>query len=353
MLPTQTDVLIVGAGPTGLTLAIALRQAGVDHLLIDRLPKGRTPRGPPSSTPTRSRCWPRSASTDRSRARPEADRFTIRDRDRALLPTPLRRHCRRRNDYILMIPQDVTERVLADRLAALGGTIHRGVTATAATQDDDGARVTVASPDGAQTHRGPLRGRRRRHAQPGAQGRRHRLRRRRPHEGSFVLADVRMDWSLGRDEVSLFFAARRHGGRAPLPDGAFRHRRRASTTHPSTRAPRDIQALIDSRGPLAPNRVEEVIWSSRFRHPPPASPGSYRAGRVLLMGDAAHVHSPAGGQGMNTGIVDAVVLGRDPRGGGARARSSDAGARRLRRRMRRARRAGGPGAGRASDQPRA
>jgi 2-polyprenyl-6-methoxyphenol hydroxylase-like FAD-dependent oxidoreductase len=52
----------------------------------------------------------------------------------------------------------------------------------------------------------------------------------------------------------------------------------------------------------------DVIWSSRFRlHHRLAK--SYRSGRLILMGDAAHVHSPAGGQGMNTGLIDAVVLG--------------------------------------------
>jgi 2-polyprenyl-6-methoxyphenol hydroxylase-like FAD-dependent oxidoreductase len=57
------------------------------------------------------------------------------------------------------------------------------------------------------------------------------------------------------------------------------------------------------------NIVREVIWSSRFRvHHRLAK--SYRSGRFFLMGDAAHVHSPAGGQGMNTGLVDAVFLGR-------------------------------------------
>jgi len=55
-------------------------------------------------------------------------------------------------------------------------------------------------------------------------------------------------------------------------------------------------------------RVDEIVWSSRFRvHHQVAD--RYRAGRILLAGDAAHVHSPAGGQGMNTGIQDAVALG--------------------------------------------
>ena len=71
----------------------------------------------------------------------------------------------------------------------------------------------------------------------------------------------------------------------------------------------DVQRLLDERGPIADAaRVEEVGWSSHFRiHHRVAA--RYRAGRILLAGDAAHVHSPAGGQGMNTGIRDAVALG--------------------------------------------
>jgi len=96
---------------------------------------------------------------------------------------------------------------------------------------------------------------------------------------------------------------------APLPDGTFRI---VATLDNAPEQPgiADIQALLDARGPTTGhNSIEEVVWSSRFRvHHRVAK--SYREGRFLLMGDAAHVHSPAGGQGMNTGLVDAVVLGR-------------------------------------------
>ena len=142
-------------------------------------------------------------------------------------------------------------------------------------------------------------------------------------EGSFVLADVRMDWPLGRDEVSLFFSGPGMVVVAPLPDGAFRIVASLDDApeHPGAA---EIQALIDARGPSGGRAaVEEVIWSSRFRiHHRVAR--TYRAGRFLLMGDAAHVHSPAGGQGMNTGLVDAVdarrilaevVSGRRPEAG--------------------------------------
>ena len=67
--------------------------------------------------------------------------------------------------------------------------------------------------------------------------------------------------------------------------------------------------MFDTRGPVsAPARVTDVVWSSRFRIQHRLAE-TYRRGPFLLMGDAAHVHSPAGGQGMNTGLVDAIVLG--------------------------------------------
>ena len=70
-----------------------------------------------------------------------------------------------------------------------------------------------------------------------------------------------------------------------------------------------MQRLLDERGPVTESaRVDELLWSSRFRVQHRVA-NRYRAARILLAGDAAHVHSPAGGQGMNTGIQDAVALG--------------------------------------------
>jgi 2-polyprenyl-6-methoxyphenol hydroxylase-like FAD-dependent oxidoreductase len=87
----------------------------------------------------------------------------------------------------------------------------------------------------------------------------------------------------------------------------FTVRDRDRVLHPDAA---DVQALLDGRGPRsAPASVRDVGWSSRFRvHHRIA--GHYRAGRIFLAGDAAHVHSPAGGQGMNIGIQDAAELAR-------------------------------------------
>ncbi len=110
------------------------------------------------------------------------------------------------------------------------------------------------------------------------------------------------------DEVLLFWAMAGLTVVAPLPDGSYRVVAPVADApeHPSVEF---VQRLLDERG-LGSGRmvVEDVLWGSRFRiHHRVAD--TYRAGRLLLAGDAAHVHSPAGGQGMNLGIQDAVALG--------------------------------------------
>jgi 2-polyprenyl-6-methoxyphenol hydroxylase-like FAD-dependent oxidoreductase len=118
---------------------------------------------------------------------------------------------------------------------------------------------------------------------------------------------VMMDWESGRDEVSLTFSPAGLTVVAPLPDGHFR----VVATVDDAPAEPDldfVQRILDERAPGRAT-VTGLAWSSRFRvHHRVAD--SYRAGRLLLAGDAAHVHSPAGGQGMNTGIQDGYALCR-------------------------------------------
>jgi 2-polyprenyl-6-methoxyphenol hydroxylase-like FAD-dependent oxidoreductase len=122
-----------------------------------------------------------------------------------------------------------------------------------------------------------------------------------------VLADVRMEWPLSRDEVILFYSPKGLVVVAPLPNERFRI---VSTVDEAPEVPSldFMQAVLDARGPANnPGRIKDITWSSRFHihHRVAQNP---RKGRVLLCGDAAHVHSPAGGRGMNTGIQDSISL---------------------------------------------
>jgi 2-polyprenyl-6-methoxyphenol hydroxylase-like FAD-dependent oxidoreductase len=301
-LPGRTEVLIVGAGPAGLTLACALAARGTDFVLIDRADRGgNTSRAAVIHARTLEVLDDLKVSDELCRRGIVVPRFVIRDRDRALLRVPFD-GLDTRFPYTLMLPQNQTEEVLGERLEAAGGTVHWRHALTGLETGDDGVTATV---DGHSIHARYVAGCDGMHstvrelAGIGFAGDR--------YEQSFVLADVRMRWPFARDEVHLCFAPRGLVVVAPLPDDRFRI---VATLDKAPEQPglSDVQALLDDRGPRkAPAEVTEVVWSSRFRvHHRLAE--SYRRGPVFLAGDAAHVHSPAGGQGMNTGIQDAVAL---------------------------------------------
>jgi 2-polyprenyl-6-methoxyphenol hydroxylase-like FAD-dependent oxidoreductase len=307
MLPSKTDVLIVGAGPTGLALAVGLRQAGIDHILVDALPEGQnSSRAAVIHSHTLEALDELGVAGSLKAQGILLSRFAIRDRDRPLLEIGFD-DLPSAHPGMLMVPQSTTEALLAERLQALGGRVHRGVRAVELREAPGGAEVRLRTGKEEQKVQARyvvggdgMHSAVREAAGIGFEGG--------AYAESFVLADVKMDWPLGLTEVSLFFAPAGLLVVAPLPGGSYRI---VATLDDAPPVPgiADIQALIGSRGPSGAGRVGEVIWASRF-HVHHRLAQSYRRGPFLLMGDAAHLHSPAGGQGMNTGLVDAMVLGR-------------------------------------------
>ena len=301
----ENKILIVGAGPSGLALAVELKRRGVNAVIIDQQSAGaNTSRACVVHARTMEVLEPLGVSRDLLAEGVKVPIFRVRDRDQPLLtidfsdlPSSYR--------FALMIPQNRMEQILLQHLESLGCNVMRPCKliryttspslVEAQVQDSsiksikaewligcDGMHSTVRQQSGIAFSGGE-------------------------YEASFVLADVSMDWPLSREEVTLFFAPKGLVVVAPLPNERFRI---VATVDEAPEVPslEFMQAILDARGPTtSPGRLHDVAWSSRFHihHRVAQTP---RKGRVLLCGDAAHVHSPAGGQGMNTGIQDSVSL---------------------------------------------
>ena len=302
----ESQILIAGAGPSGLALAAELTRRGVKPLIIDRQAAGaNTSRACVVHARTLEVLEPLGITRDLLAEGVKVPIFRIRDRDRSLLTIDFS-SIPSVYQFTLMIPQNRVEAILLAHLENLGCSVARPceLVRFAASPSEVEAQVQI---NGATQ---PIK------AQwlIGCDGMHSRVREQSgiafsggEYEASFVLADVRMDWPLSRDEVTLFYSPKGLVVVAPLPGGRFRI---VATVDEAPEAPSldFMQAILDARGPdTDPGRIHDIAWSSRFHihHRVAQSP---RKGRVLLCGDAAHVHSPAGGQGMNTGIQDSISL---------------------------------------------
>src|SRR5246500_4646819 len=307
--PTSTDVLIVGAGPTGMTLATSLKQLGVDCVVVDQLPYAtddtRAGFVQPRTLEYLRRVQVAGPLIDdglkgRGAAFADRDRDLIRlSYDTVDSPYP----------FLLMIPQSLTQHHLDQRFRQLGGSVLRGVRLLDLVPEFPGSAATVVDLSG------ELRVINARFV-AGCDGLHSRVRSQLGigFPGSspaqmFAVCDVRFEgWP--RDRVENVFSLSPDGMfiSSPLPGGMVRV---VASVAPGTPAPsqQDVNDLIQTRGPswMLKGKVKELLSSSTWQvHERLAT--QFRQGNTFLLGDAAHTHSPAGGQGMNTGIQDAGNL---------------------------------------------
>jgi 2-polyprenyl-6-methoxyphenol hydroxylase-like FAD-dependent oxidoreductase len=317
-----TDVVIVGAGPTGLTLAAQLHQFGVSVRIIDRqldrVHESRALAMQPRTLEVLRGVGIAETLIERGNDAVQlrihfGERLVgVRLFDIGLEDTAF--------PFLLFISQSETEAILNQHLAARGVQVERGVELVGFSSDSDEVAGTLRGTDGGTEE---VRCR----FLVGCDGAHSTVREGAgiPFEGgtypqTFVLADLEVDGQLergaahaflGGEGILLFFplgtpATWRIAGMRPTSEEAGD---REQATEPLTLA--ELQRICD-RFTGASLRLRDPVWLTNFRvHHRQAA--CYRSGRVFLAGDAAHVHSPAGAQGMNTGIQDAWNLAGNSR----------------------------------------
>ncbi|WP_329255917.1 FAD-dependent monooxygenase [Actinoallomurus sp. NBC_01490] len=312
-MSTDTGVLVVGAGPTGLTLACDLVRRGITCRIIDRSPGPREGSRGFGVKPRTLAVFDALGIADTVIQAARADThlrvylgtdpiYTGRSEPAApTADTPY--------PGPVSLPQSRTEAILRARLAELGESVRFGSCLTGLDQDADGVTATIATDGEEETLRAAY--------LVGCDGGGSTVRKllgigfpgRTEEDMRALLADVEVHGLEPRDAVHLWLGARRMMAVRPWP-GAATSQVVTSIAPGRTVEPSvgELTRLVAEQSGRDDIRLGTPTWLSVWRYNLRLA-DRYRSGRAFLAGDAAHVHSPFGAYGMNTGIQDAYNLG--------------------------------------------
>ena len=305
----KPEVLVVGAGPVGLTLAIECCRHGVPVRIVDHSPAHSTQSKALAIWSGTLECFAAMGVVEEFlKVSLPIRHFVFADRGKVINDIPSNRGIDSAYPSPVILPQSHTEEILERHLASLGVIVERNIELTSFSQDStkvtaellkaDGSRevVEVAYLAGCDGARSVVR---------------HGLAL--PFEGEteslgFILIDAKVEGTLPDDAMFISWGGDYTVTFFPVKKGVFRmFTQRKDLSDHSTPTLEEMQGYLEQAG-MGHLRFYEPEWLSYFGVNERVASRNY-VGHVFLLGDASHIHSPAGGQGMNTGIQDAFNLG--------------------------------------------
>ena len=313
----DVEVLIAGAGPVGLALALELQRFGIRFRIVEKKPQRSITSKALGLQPRLSEVFAIQGIEEKFAARGFSDIRAINARSGAkrLLTITVRPPANQTGrdacqPRMLIIPQSVTEEILETTLQERGHEVERRRELTGFAQDGQGVTAEIGREDGSQeTIRAQF--------LVSCEGAHSLVRKQAGFSFAgatmplrFLLADVTIDWDLPENEVQVWF--HRDGVFGALPFGAQKWRLIVERAESPDEAAEEVtlelvQQLAVERTLKNNIRIRDPVWLSDFRINA-RMVDRFRDRRLFVAGDAAHIHSPLGGQGIATGIQDATNL---------------------------------------------